>query len=146
MTLPDGYVLTDDQGEIDVVATHAYLTRSYWSPGIPLETVARALANSFCVAVRHAGEQVAFARVITDHATFAWLADVYVLESHRGKGLSKAMVAALQGHPRLFGLRRWGLHTLDAHGLYDQLGWTRQATPERMMERVFHNLYPVPAQ
>lgn len=146
MTLPAGYILTDDQAQIDVAATHAYLTRSYWSPGIPLETVERALANSFCVAVRHDGAQVGFARVITDYATFAWLADVHVLEEHRGKGLSKAMVAALQDHPRLAGLRRWGLHTLDAHGLYDQLGWTRQATPERMMERVFHNLYPqVPA-
>lgn len=143
MTLPPGYTLTDDQAQIDVSATHAYLTRSYWSPGIPLETVARALANSFCVAVRHDGQQVAFARVITDHATFGWLADVYVLEDHRGLGLSKAMVAALHNHPRLQGLRRWGLHTLDAHGLYQQFGWGGSATPERMMERVFHNLYPV---
>jgi GNAT superfamily N-acetyltransferase len=145
IALPDGYTLTDDQAAIDVGATHAYLTRSYWSPGIPLETVARALANSFCVAVRWHGEQVAFARVITDHATFAWLADVYVLEDHRGQGLSKAMVAVLQDHPQLQGLRRWGLHTLDAHGVYEPLGWTGQATPERMMERVFHNLYSVPA-
>lgn len=143
--LPAGYTLTDDQAVIDVAATHAYLTRSYWSPGIPLETVQRALANSFCVAVRYQGAQVAFARVITDHATFGWLADVYVLEDHRALGLSKAMVAALQDHPRLAGLRRWGLHTLDAHGLYEQLGWNGQATPERMMERVFTNLYSVPA-
>ena len=142
--LPKGYELTDDQSQIDVAAAHAYLTRSYWSPGIPLETVARAIANSFCVAVRHEGEQVGFGRVITDYATFAWLADVHVLEEHRGKGLSKAMVAALQEHPRLQGLRRWGLHTLDAQGLYEPLGWGKQATPERMMERVFHNLYPVP--
>lgn len=145
IAVPAGYALTDNQAEIDLAATHAYLTRSYWSPGIPLATVQRALANSFCVAVRHQGAQVAFARVITDHATFAWLADVYVLEDHRGLGLSKAMVAALQDHPRLQGLRRWGLHTLDAQGLYQQLGWNGQATPERMMERVFTNLYPVPA-
>lgn len=143
--LPPGYELTDDQSQIDVAATHAYLTRSYWSPGIPIETVQRALANSLCVAVRHEGEQVAFGRVITDYATFAWLADVHVLEEHRGLGLSKAMVVALQEHPKLQGLRRWGLQTLDAHGLYTQLGWKGQATPERMMERVFTNLYPVPA-
>lgn len=143
--LPPDYELTDDQSLIDAVATHAYLTRSYWSAGIPLETVERALANSLCVAIRHGDAQVAFARVITDYATFAWLADVHVLEDHRGRGLSKAMVAALQDHDSLQGLRRWGLHTLDAHGLYRQLGWTGQATPERMMERVFTNLYPVPA-
>ncbi|MEO5707758.1 MAG: GNAT family N-acetyltransferase [Alteraurantiacibacter sp.] len=145
IALPAGYTLTEEQSAIDVAATHAYLTRSYWSPGIPLETVARALANSFCVAVKHGGAQVAFARVITDYATFAWLADVYVLEDHRGRGLSKAVVAALHDHPRLQGLRRWGLHTLDAHGLYEQLGWSGPATPERMMERVFPNLYPVAA-
>ena len=145
IALPAGYELTVEQSRIDVVATHAYLTRSYWSPGIPLETVQRALANSLCVAVRHEDAQVAFGRVITDYATFAWLADVHVLEEHRGLGLSKAMVVALQEHPKLQGLRRWGLHTLDAHGLYTQLGWNGQATPERMMERVFTNLYPVPA-
>jgi len=143
--LPPGYELTDDQTRIDGVAAHAYLTRSYWSPGIPLATVQRALAGSLCVAVLHQGEQVAFARVISDRATFAWLADVYVLEDHRGLGLSKAMVLALQAHPELQGLRRWALHTLDAHGLYQQLGWNKPAYPERMLERLFTNLYPVPA-
>ncbi len=143
--LPAGYELTDDQARIDIVAAHAYLTRSYWSPGIPLETVERAIRHSFCVAVCQDGAQVAFARVITDHATFAWLADVYVLESHRGLGLSKAMVAALHDHPQLQGLRRWGLHTLDAHDLYRGLGWSDPAYPERMMERLFTDLYPVTA-
>lgn len=136
MTLPAGYELTTDQAKIDAAAAHAFLTRSYWSPGISLELVRRAIAGSFCVAVRKGGGQVAFARVITDHATFAWLADVHVLEGHRGQGLSKAMLAALQDHPRLQGLRRWGLHTLDAQELYLSLGWTLQAHPERMMERV----------
>ncbi len=144
--LPQGYTLTDDQAQIDVAATHAYLTRSYWSPGIPLHMVAKAIANSFCVAVRRDGAQVAFARVITDYTTFAWLADVHVLEDHRRKGLSKAMVATLQSHPRLQGLRRWGLHTIDAQDLYFQLGWSLQAHPERMMERVSAVTYPaVPA-
>ena len=135
--LPPGYELTADQAQIDIAAAHAYLTRSYWSPGISPELVERAIAGSFCVAVRVGGEQVGFARVITDYATFAWLADVYVLEDHRRLGLGKAMVAALHDHPRLQGLRRWGLHTADAQNLYLSLGWTLQRHPERMMERVF---------
>jgi GNAT superfamily N-acetyltransferase len=133
--LAEGYELTVDQTRIDAVAAHAYLAASYWSEGIPQETVARALANSLCVAVRHDGVQVAMARVITDRATFAYLADVYVLDAHRGKGLSKAMVAALHDHPELQGLRRWMLMTRDAHGLYEQFGWTSLASPGSAMER-----------
>lgn len=142
--LPNGYELTADPARIDVAAAHAFLTRSYWAAGIPLELVRRAIQGSLCVAVFKAGVQVGFARVITDRATFAWLADVHVLEDHRAQGLSKAMVLALQEHPELQGLRRWGLHTLDAQDLYRQLGWKLQAHPERMMERVFTDLYPVP--
>lgn len=137
--LPPGYELTDDQSLIDPLAAHAYLSRSYWSPGIALETVQRAIANSLCVAVFHQGEQVAFARVITDHATFAWLADVHVLEPHRGLGLSKAMVAHLLAHPQLQGLRRWALSTLDAHEVYRPFGWAEPAFPERLMERMAAN-------
>jgi GNAT superfamily N-acetyltransferase len=133
MTLSAGYELTEDQARIDVVAAHAYLTRAYWSPGISADTVARALANSHCVAVLHAGEQVAMARVITDWATFAYLADVYVLEEHRGQGLSKVMLAHLHGDARLRGLRRWVLFTRDAHSLYEQFGWIVGEHPERLM-------------
>jgi GNAT superfamily N-acetyltransferase len=134
-TLAEDYELVTDQSAIDPVAAHAYLTTSYWSRGIPLETVQRALAGSLCVAVRHAGAQIAFARVVTDRATFAYLADVYVLDAHRGQGLSKAMVAALHAHPELQGLRRWMLMTRDAHGLYAQFGWTPLADPALAMER-----------
>lgn len=133
--LPPGYELVHGPEGIDPVAAHAYLTRSYWSPGIPFETVARAIANSLCVAVRKGGEQVAMARVVTDRATFAFLADVYVLEDHRGQGLAHAMVGWLQQHGELQGLRRWLLMTLDAHSLYESLGWTPLAHPERAMER-----------
>lgn len=133
--LGEGYELVTDQGAIDAVAAHAYLTTSYWSPGIPLATVARAIAGSLCVAVRHDGAQVAMARAITDRATFAYLADVYVLEPHRGRGLSKAMVASLHAHPELQGLRRWLLTTRDAQGLYAQFGWTPLANPQLLMER-----------
>ena len=139
--LPDGYALISDPGQIDVAAAHAYLARSYWSPNIPFATVERAIANSLCVAVRYRNEQVGLARVVTDRATFGYLADVYVLEEHRGKGLARAMVAWLQDHPELRGLRRWLLMTLDAHPLYEKLGWSPLAHPERGMERHFPDIY-----
>lgn len=133
--LPPGYEITGDPARIDAVAAHAYLTRSYWSPGIPLETVARAIANSFTIAVLHRGEQVAMARLVTDFATMAYLADVYVLEEHRGQGLSHAMLDWLHGLPSLQGLRRWILFTQDAQGLYAQHEWTPYQYPERLMVR-----------
>lgn len=133
--LPFGYEVISDQAKVDAVAAHQYLTRSYWSPGIPLATVAKALSNSLCVAIRFEDRQVAMARVVTDQATFAYLADVYVLEDHRGRGLSKAMVAHLHGLPELAGLRRWLLMTRDAHDLYRQHGWTPLANPNFAMER-----------
>ena len=132
--LPAGYILSDT---VDVAAAHAYLARSYWSPGIAAVTVAKAIANSWCVAVRFGGEQVGMARCITDRATFAWLADVYVLEDHRGRGLAKAMIAHFQDHADMQALRRWGLVTVDAHALYRELGWNDPAHPERYMERYF---------
>lgn len=132
-TLPPGYRFVTDPAAIDVAATHDYLTRSYWAEGIPLETVARALANSFCVAIEHQGAQVAFARLVTDMATFAYLADVYVLEAHRGHGLSHAILDFLHGHPELQGLRRWALFTRDAQGLYAAHGWKEYPYPDRMM-------------
>jgi len=133
--LPPGYELVDDQARIDAVAAHAYLARSYWSPGIPLATVERAIANSLTIAVFHAGQQVAMARLVTDFATMAYLADVYVLEQHRGRGLSKAMLAYLHARPDLQGLRRWLLFTRDAHSLYARFGWTPLPHPERAMLR-----------
>jgi len=139
--LPPGYELTDDPARIDAAAAHAYLAHSYWSPGIPLETVARAIANSLTVAVLDRGEQVAMARVVTDFATMAYLADVYVLEDHRGQGLARAMLEWLDGHPRLQGLRRWILFTQDAQGLYAQHRWTPYPHPERLMVRDKPDIY-----
>jgi GNAT superfamily N-acetyltransferase len=135
--LPSGYEFTDDQSRIDPVAAHAFLTRSYWSPGITPHKVATAISGSFCVAVLHDGDQVGMARLVTDFATFAYLADVYVLEEHRGQGIGKAMIAFIQGHPRLQGLRRWLLFTQDAHGLYEQFGFENLPYPERAMLRDF---------
>jgi GNAT superfamily N-acetyltransferase len=131
--LPAGYELTGESGRIDPVAAHAYLTRSYWAAGIPFEVVERSIAHSICVAIFCGREQVSFARVISDQATFAYLADVYVLEEHRGKGLSHAMLGFLHEHPLLQGLRRWALFTQDAQGLYSQHGWSQYPNPERMM-------------
>ncbi len=139
--LPAGYELTADPARIDPVAAHAYLTRSYWAAGIPLETVRTALANSLAVAVHFDGAQIAMARVVTDRATFAYLADVYVLEDHAGQGIARAMVAALHAHRDLQGLRRWLLFTVDAHGVYKKLGWKPLAHPERGMEIVDPEVY-----
>jgi GNAT superfamily N-acetyltransferase len=139
--LPTGYELTDDKARIDPVAAHAYLTESYWAKGIPFETVARALEGSLVVAVLHEERQVAMARIVSDFATFAYLADVYVLECHRGLGLSKAMMGFLVNHPRLQGLRRWALYTKDAQGLYGQFGFVEYPWPDRMMVRENRDVY-----
>lgn len=135
------YEVTSDIARFDVDAIHAALSQMYWSVGVPREIVERAMANSICFGVLCDGAQVAFARVITDRATFAYLADVYVLEAHRGRGLSKRMMEAIVSHPELQGLRRWLLATRDAHGLYEQFGFTPLSAPDRLMEIVRPNLY-----
>ncbi|MDB5850814.1 MAG: family N-acetyltransferase [Rhodoferax sp.] len=128
------YTISDDPNRLDPVAVHAYLTRSYWSPGVSLETVGRAMGHSLCLGIYHQGAQVGYARVVTDKTTFAYLADVYVLEAHRGQGLSKRLIEAVQSHPDLQGLRRFLLATRDAHSLYAQFGFKPLANPTRMME------------
>ena len=133
--LPDGYELTEDPARIDPVAAHAYLARSYWSPGIGLDRVTQAIENSFSIAVLHGGEQIAMARIVSDFTTFAYLADVYVLEEHQGRGIASAMLDYLQRHPRLQGLRRWLLFTKDAQELYAKAGWAQYPNPERVMVR-----------
>ena len=124
MDTRDGYTLSTDPAKLDVAAMHAYLSRSYWSPGVPLEIVAAAAKNSLCFGLYDPqGKQVGFARVVTDHATFAYLCDVYVLEEHRGKGLGKWMVETVCAHPALTGARRVMLGTRDAHELYRRHGF-----------------------
>ena len=131
------YEITSDPSRIDVEAAHAFLSKTYWSPGIPLAVVRKAIENSLCVATLRAGRQVGFARAVTDRATFAYLADVYVLDEHRGQGLSRVMIETLLCHPDLQGLRRIILATRDAHGLYAKFGFKPLANPGRMME--LHN-------
>ena len=136
------YTVSDDPARLDVKAMHAYLKRSYWSPEIPLEIIERAVQASLCIgAYDAAGAQVGLARFISDFATFAYVCDVYVLEEHRGHGLSKAMMAMAATHPRLQGLRRWNLVTLDAHRLYEQFGFKPIANPDRFMERIVPDIY-----
>lgn len=136
------YLISDDPARLDVAAMHAYLRRAYWSEEIPLEVVERAVRGSLCIGAYDAsGAQVGLARFISDYATFCYVCDVYVLEAHRGRGLSKAMMAMAVSHPKLQGLRRWTLVTNDAHGLYRQFGFTRPAAPERHMERTVPDIY-----
>ncbi|WP_129021504.1 GNAT family N-acetyltransferase [Edaphocola flava] len=121
---------------MDIAAIHQYLSQeSYWAKGIPFETVQRSLQHSFCIGVFNGGMQVGFARLVTDYSTFAYLADVYILSVHRGKGLSKEVMQYIMDLDWMAGLRRIMLATLDAHGLYQQFGFKVTETPERIMER-----------
>lgn len=138
------YSISTEKSRMDVQAIHGFLSRSYWSPGIPLERVQRAIDHSLCFGVFHGTDQVGFARVITDQATFAYLADVYILEAHRGKGLSKWLMAVIMGHADLQGLRRFMLATRDAHGLYRSFGFREPAHPSRLMEIVKPNAFQAP--
>jgi GNAT superfamily N-acetyltransferase len=128
------FLVTTDPARLNIEFIHAYLTRSYWSEGISREIVERGVSTSLCFGVYEADKQVGFARVITDYATFAYLADVFIIESHRGKGLSKFLVECIVNDPRLQGLRRWILATRDAHGLYAKYGFEPLAKPDRFME------------
>lgn len=118
--------------DLDVV--HGFLTTSYWAAGVTREKVVRSIAGSIPFSVFEGGRQVGFARVISDLATFAWVADVFVLPDARGQGLGVWLVESILAHPDLQGLRRWSLATRDAHTLYERFGFARIATPERMME------------
>jgi GNAT superfamily N-acetyltransferase len=137
----DGYEISTDPARLDLPAIHAYLTRSYWSPGIPLEIVERAARNSLCFGVYANGAQVGFTRVVTDYATFAYLCDVYVLEEHRGRGLSKWMMREVMAHPALADARRAMLATRDAHGLYEQSGFVVAGKAGNLMEIVRPDIY-----
>lgn len=136
-----GVRLSEERAEMQIDVIHGYLTASYWSPGIPRETVARAIAGSHVVGAFDGDVQIGFARVVTDHATFAYLADVFVLEEARGRGIAKAMVERLQASPTLQGLRRWLLATRDAHGLYGKLGWEPLPDPTIFLQRHDPDIY-----
>jgi GNAT superfamily N-acetyltransferase len=131
------FVISTDRDRLDLDIVHGFLTESYWAKEIPREVVVRSIENSLCFGVYGDGKQVGFARVISDYATYAYIADVFVLESYRGHGLGKWMMECIMRHPWLQALRRWSLATMDAHGLYSKYGFTPLKTPERYME--LHN-------
>lgn len=128
------FVISTDEERFDLEMVHGFLTESYWAEGISREVVARSIQNSLCFGVFCDGKQIGFARVISDYATFAYVGDVFVLESYRGQSLGKWLMECIVSHPWLRGLRRWTLLTRDAHGLYAQFGFTPLRRPERYME------------
>ena len=139
------YEISTDTHRLNVEIIHNFLAEeSYWSPGIPLSIVERAIQNSLCFGVYHHTAQVGFARVVTDKSTFALLADLFILSAHRGKGLSKWLMRCVVGHEDLQGLRRLLLLTSDAHGLYRQFGVPELGNPSRFMELLRREIYHSP--
>src|SRR5574338_583072 len=136
------YFISTDKSKIDVSLVHDYLCyHSYWAAGIPLDIVQKSIDNSLCFGIYKGEEQVGFARVISDFATYAYLADVFVLEQERGKGLSRLLMQCIMDHPKLQGLRRFTLATRDAHDLYSKFGFTPLVKPDRWMERHQPDVY-----
>lgn len=130
-----GFSISTDQNLLDFEMIYRYLDQeSYWAKGIPPDRLRRAIENSLCFGVYHQQQQIGLARVVTDKATFAYICDVFVLDDYRGQGLSKWLMQTIRAHPDLQGLRRWSLATADAHGLYQQFGFTPITKPERWME------------
>ncbi|MGH7781965.1 MAG: GNAT family N-acetyltransferase [Candidatus Binataceae bacterium] len=135
------FLITTDISRLDLNVIHPFLTHSYWAAGVPRPVVARALKNSLCFGLYDEHSQIGLLRVVSDYATFAYVADVFVLEEYRGRGLSKALMAAALAHPHLQGLRRWTLATRDAHGLYRKFGFETPPCPDRLMERAGLEVY-----
>ncbi|MGD0269195.1 MAG: GNAT family N-acetyltransferase [Candidatus Sulfotelmatobacter sp.] len=139
------FLITTNRARVDLNLVHGFLTNSYWAKGIPREVVARSIEHSLCFGIYEVvGAQVGFARVVGDFATVAYLGDVFVLESHRGRGLSKWLMQCIVEHPALQNLRRWILLTRDAHELYSKFGFTPVKAPERYMELHRPNVYETP--
>jgi GNAT superfamily N-acetyltransferase len=135
------FEISTDPARVDVRMVHEFLTNSYWAKGIPIATVRLSIENSICFAVYHGRQQVGFARIISDLATFAYLADVFIVPDYRSRGLSRWLMECIVSHPDLQGLRRWMLATQDAHGLYAKFGFTAIRNPERWMERHESEIY-----
>jgi len=133
--IKNGFSISTDKSLLDIDLIYNYLDKdSYWANGIPFEKLERSIKNSLCFGLYFKQKQIGFARVVTDKAVFAYLADVFVLPDYRKKGLSKWLMQTIMAHPDLQGLRRWSLATADAHGLYAQFGFTEINNPERWMQ------------
>jgi len=136
------FLISTDRSKLDVDVIHRFLARSYWAAEIPRETVARSIEHSLCFGVYDNASQIGFARVISDFATYAYVADVFILEPYRERGLGKELMASIMAHRDLQGLRRWSLGTRDAHGLYAQFGFKPVDNPSPiMMEIVIPEIY-----
>lgn len=129
------YTISTDKRRLDLHVIHTFLDASYWAAGRSVETIKRSIENSLAFGIFKGNAQVGFARVITDYATFAWIADVFVLEDFRGQGLAKWLMETISLYPELKGLRRWVLATKDAHELYRKFGFNELKKPQRWMER-----------
>jgi GNAT superfamily N-acetyltransferase len=137
----EDFIISTDKTRIDISYVHAFLQTSYWAEQIPLDVVQRSITGSLCFGVYHRENQIGFARVITDEATFAYLADVFIDEAYRGKGLSKRLVETILSYPSLQGLRRFMLATRDAHGLYRQFGFSELTFVDRWMHIHWPDVY-----
>jgi GNAT superfamily N-acetyltransferase len=138
----DEFLISTDRERLDLDVVYGFLTNCYWAKGIPREVVERSIEGALCFGIYDGqGAQVGFARVISDFATIAYIGDVFVLETHRGRGLSKWLMECIIQHPALQNLRRWFLTTRDAHGLYSQFGFTPVKAPKRFMELHDPNVY-----
>jgi GNAT superfamily N-acetyltransferase len=140
----DNFLISTDKSRLDIGVIHGFLTESYWAKGVPVSVVQKSIENSLCFGIYDTPpgtQQIGFARAITDCATFAYLADVFILEPYRGKGLSKWLMSCILAHPELQGLRRWMLATRDAHGLYRQFGFEAVEGSTRLMSLTYPDVY-----
>jgi len=135
------YTISTDKSKLDIPYIHQFISHSYWAENIPVEVVQRSIEGSLCFGLYDGKKQIGFARVISDMATFAYLADVFVDDQYRGQGLSKWLMEIIMSHPNLQGLRRFMLGTKDAHGLYAKFGFTSLSQPERWMQKHFPDIY-----
>jgi GNAT superfamily N-acetyltransferase len=128
-----GYEISTDKSRLDIGLIHEFLSSSYWAKGVPRSVIEKSVKNSLCFGAYCSGQQVGFGRAVTDLATFAYIADVFVLPEHRGRGIARSLIKAMLDHPELQGLRRFILATKDAHDLYAQCGFQPLSQPERYM-------------
>lgn len=138
----DGFIITTDKSKLQIEVVHGFLKQSYWAKNIPSGVIEKAIQNSLCYGLFIGDNQIGFARVMTDYATFAYIADVFILEQHRGIGLSKWLMECILSHPELQAIRTWMLKTRDAHGLYSKFGFNQPEEPELIMEKKVVRAYP----
>ncbi|MBL8193625.1 MAG: GNAT family N-acetyltransferase [Blastocatellia bacterium] len=137
----ENFMISTDKSKLDLSVIYVFLTKSYWATNIPIHIVKKSIENSLCFGVYDRGKQVGFARVISDYATFAYIADVFILPENRGNGLSKFLMQTIKTHPELQNLRRWMLATRDAHTLYEKFGFVRLIDPDPIMVISNPNIY-----